>query len=108
MELRSLDDIPKRDGVELQLLSLFDLPEIAGANLQSGFAVFPEGLRQPEENMAPHEEYELSIILSGSLEVETAQGKQIVGPGTVSLIPPGEAHAARALEPSSVFYVLYG
>lgn len=93
-------------------LDIAELFEICGqqktCDLQVGFAGFPLGLRHPPEEMAAHDQDEISIIIEGQFDVETAAGKVGCKKGDVIHIPAGEAHASSSSTGGKVFYVLYG
>jgi len=54
--------------------------------------VFQDGQRLPEEGFSAHSHPEISIVLSGEIQVGLQDGEYKVPAGTVIVIPGGEQH----------------
>lgn len=91
-----------------QLLSLFELSDHAAAGLRVGTARIEQGRRVPETAYSSHGAHEVSVIMKGLLSVEIAGQLLAVKAGDVTVIEPGEAHSALALEDTEVFWILFG
>ena len=91
-----------------QVLSLLDLPPEQNAILKMGSARIQKGDWVPLEGHSSHEQHEISVILSGKLEVESGGQPALVQGGDISLIPAGEAHRARALEDTELIWFWFG
>jgi quercetin dioxygenase-like cupin family protein len=92
--------------VDIRALASF---EAAGETvIQAGIASFPKGVRHPATGLSAHKGTEVSLIIDGSFEVETADGISRVDGNNLVVIPAGEGHATTALADSRVFYILFG
>jgi quercetin dioxygenase-like cupin family protein len=78
------------------------------AALKVGCASFPAGSRTPASGTSVHSEDEISLILTGELEVETVLGRQRIKAGDLVHIPAGEAHWANVISPTRLLFVLFG
>lgn len=94
----------------INIAPLLKLTGFRGAGLfEVGCAFFPCGAEHPVEGgYSTHEQHEVSLILSGALEIETQAGVREVSAGQVVHIEPHEAHRVRARSDSAVYYVLFG
>jgi mannose-6-phosphate isomerase-like protein (cupin superfamily) len=77
---------------------------------QTGSYVIQPGERVPEEGWTSHAGDEISVILDGSIELVTPDGKYSVEAGTLSVIPAGVEHYSinRGEEPCRLVYTLVG
>lgn len=71
-----------------------------------GIASFPAGKRHPEEGYSAHEGTEVSFILEGEFDVETADGVVTVAKDHLVVIPAGKPHATVARRPGRVAYFI--
>ncbi|WP_254861575.1 cupin domain-containing protein [Halovivax gelatinilyticus] len=76
---------------------------------QTGTFVIEPGERVPASGTTSHEGDELSVILSGELELVTDESRT-VGPETLSVIPAGVEHYSvnRGDEPVRLVYTILG
>lgn len=91
-----------------QVLSLLELPAEEQAGFQMGTVRLGQGEWVPLEGYSAHAQHELSVILSGSLEVECAGEHSVVGAGEVAWIPAGEQHRARATQDTELIWFWFG
>lgn len=91
-----------------QVLSLLELPPEQWASLKMGTVRLNKGDWVPLEGYSRHGQHELSVILSGGLEVECAGEQSTLRAGEVSLIPAGEEHRARATEDTELIWFWFG
>lgn len=95
-------------GDSVDISELMALGPLELAALKVGCAHFPAGSRQPATGASVHAQDEVSLILSGELDIETVHGKQRIKAGDLVHIPAGEAHSAIALSNVSLLFVLFG
>jgi mannose-6-phosphate isomerase-like protein (cupin superfamily) len=91
-----------------RVLSLLELAPEQWAGLKMGTVRLNKGEWVPLEGYSKHEQHELSVILSGGLEVECAGEQSMLQAGEVSLIPAGEEHRARATEDTELIWFWFG
>lgn len=91
-----------------QVLSLLELKPEQWAGLKMGTVRLNKGDWVPLEGHSRHEQHEVSVILSGGLEVECAGERSTLRAGDVSLIHPGEEHRARAIEDTELIWLWFG
>ena len=90
----------------LETVQLLDLKCLEGGRIQIGTVQFLNGQRVPAEGTTTHVQREVSLILDGVLEVTSDGVTHAAKEGTLLEIPPGEEHYVKALEDSSVLYLL--
>lgn len=75
----------------------------------TGSFVIEPGERVPEEGTTSHEGDEISVILSGEIELVTEESRR-VDAGTLSVIPAGVEHYSvnRGNEPVRLVYTILG
>lgn len=71
-----------------------------------GIASFPAGRRHPEDGHSIHEGTEISFILDGEFDVETADGVVTVAKDHLIVIPAGKPHATVARQSGRVAFFL--
>jgi quercetin dioxygenase-like cupin family protein len=91
-----------------QVLSLLDLPAEQNAILKMGTARIQKGDWVPKQGHSSHEQHEVSVILSGKLEIESGGQPGLIQTGDVALIPAGEPHRAQALEDTELIWFWFG
>lgn len=105
VELTALDDVwADSTGSPLTLFETDD-PES-----ETGAYVIQPGERVPEEGWTSHEGDELSVLLSGEIELVTPDGEYTVEAGTLSVIPAGVDHYSvnETDEPVKLVYTVLG
>lgn len=93
-------------GFDLQ--TLVQIGSQGEASLQTGTVFLGAGRRQPASGSSMHEQHEISLILEGEIELQTAAGVRRVGVGEVVHLAPREAHVATALTDSRIYFALFG
>ena len=88
-------------------LSLFESEEPV---VEAGSYVIEPGERVPEAGTTSHEGDELSVILSGRLDLVVDGERSTVGPETMTVIPGGTPHFSENTgdEPARLVYVVLG
>ena len=88
-------------------LTLF---ESADPSAQAGSYVIEPGARVPERGTTSHDGDELSVVLSGTVELVLDGEETIVGPETLTVIPANTPHYSenRGTEPVRLVYVILG
>ena len=88
-------------------LTLF---ESAKPSAQAGSYVIEPGARVPERGTTSHDGDELSVVLSGSVELVVDGEEKTVGPETLTVIPANTPHYSenRGVEPVRLVYVILG
>lgn len=78
--------------------------------VEAGSYVIEPGERVPETGTTSHEGDELSVILSGHLELVADGERTSVGPETMTVIPAGTTHFSENTgdEPARLVYVVLG
>lgn len=94
------------DDANVQIESLGEQLTRGKSASSYGIASFPAGKRHPEEGYSVHEGTEISFILEGEFDVETADGIVTVAKDNLVVIPPREPHATVARRPGRVAYFL--
>jgi len=94
------------DDANVQIEALGE--HLAGGGTASSFGIasFPAGRRHPAHGHSIHEGTEISFILGGEFDVETADGVAAVAKDHVVVIPAGEPHATTARQAGRVAYFL--
>lgn len=90
----------------LETLPHLGLERAKGSNIEVGTVHFLAGQRSPAEGTNSHQSREVSLILTGQLEVTSGGVKRTLGEGTLIEIPPGEEHFSAALQDCKVLYFL--
>jgi mannose-6-phosphate isomerase-like protein (cupin superfamily) len=62
----------------------------------------------PREGYSKHVQHELSLILQGAIEVESAAEHVSIGAGDVILIPAGQEHRSRATADTQLVWFWFG
>lgn len=91
-----------------RVLLLLELKPEQWASLKMGTVRLNKGEWVPVEGYSKHKQHELSVILSGRLEVECAGEQFMLQAGEVSLIPAEEEHRARATEDAELIWFWFG
>lgn len=88
-------------------LALFEREE---PPVEAGSYVIEPGERVPETGTTSHEGDELSVVLSGRLELVVDGERATVGPETMTTIPAGTPHFSENTgdEPARLVYVVLG
>ena len=94
------------DGTSVE--TILDLVPVKEGEASFGLATISAGTRHPENELASHDQHEISYIIEGRLKLITEQGVMEVGPGQVVWLEANEKHASTAIEDGKVFWVLYG
>lgn len=78
--------------------------------VEAGTYVIEPGERVPETGTTSHEGDELSVILSGEIELVAGETEQTVGPESVAIIPAETPHYSEntGAEPVKLVYVVLG
>jgi len=95
-------------GSDFALESLLRLAASDRASLEIGIVEIPQDYRHPTEGASIHEQDEISLILSGRLEIECNERTTTLEAGDVVVIPAGEPHASRSLEDARIYFALFG
>lgn len=77
------------------LKTMFPFNAIDGGKTRFGIVTIPPGVRIPIEGLAPHDEDEYCIVVSGSMVVTIGETEYRVSVGDATLITSGEAHASH-------------
>jgi len=91
-----------------QVLSLLELPPEQRASLKMGTVRLNKGDWVPLEGYSKHQQHELSVVLTGGLEVECAGENSTLVAGEVSLIHAGEEHRAKATQDTQLIWFWFG
>jgi quercetin dioxygenase-like cupin family protein len=91
-----------------QVLPLLEMQPGQGASLKMGTVRLNKGDRIPLEGYSRHDEFEISVILAGGLEVKCAGEQHTLRAGEFSLIRAGEEHWARAIEDTELMWFCFG
>lgn len=88
-------------------LALFESEEPV---VEAGSYVIEPGERVPETGTTSHEGDELSVILSGRLDLVAEGERTSVGPESMTVIPAGTPHYSENTgdEPACLVYVVLG
>ena len=86
----------------LQVNNLLEQP-----GFQAGTARIRQGDWVPPQGYSSHQQNEFSVILSGELEVESGGQHYRVVAGQACLIPAHEAHRARAVADTELYWILF-
>lgn len=84
---------------------VFNLLEQSG--FQAGTARIRQGDWVPPQGYSSHDQNEFAVIMSGELEVESGGQHYRVVAGQASLIPAHEAHRARAVTDTELYWILF-
>lgn len=91
-----------------QVLSLLELPPEQRAILKMGTVQLSKGEWVPPEGYSKHAQHEISFILQGEIEVESAAAHVSMGAGDVIVIPAGEEHRSRARADTRLVWFWFG
>jgi mannose-6-phosphate isomerase-like protein (cupin superfamily) len=80
---------------------------LAQPGYQAGTARICQGDWVPPQGYSSHPQNEFSVILSGELEVESGGQNYRVVAGQACLIPAHEAHRARAVTDTELYWILF-
>lgn len=88
-------------------LSLYEGDDPAA---QTGSYVIEPGERVPETGTTSHDGDELSVIVSGEIDLVVDAERYTMGPETVSVIPAGTPHYSEntGTEPCRLVYTVFG
>jgi len=73
---------------------------------QIGMVRIGAGTRSPAEGLRAGAQHEIAYLVSGRVQVDTAEGSRIVEAGSVIVSSPTEAHATTALSDATIVYVV--
>lgn len=90
----------------MQTLKHLQLGCANGGSIEIGTVHFLAGQRSPAEGATTHHHKEVSLVLTGLLEVTSGGVKHTVGAGSLLEIPPGEEHYTMVLQNSKVLYLM--
>lgn len=79
-------------------------------NAEVGSYVIEPGERVPESGTTSHDGDEISVILSGEIDLVAEGERTTVGPESVTVIPAGTAHYSENAsdEPVRLVYAVFG
>lgn len=88
----------------------FPLFESDDPNAEVGSYVIGPGERVPENGTTSHDGDEISVILSGKIDLEAEGERTTVGPESVTIIPAGVEHYSEntTSEPVRLVYAVLG
>ncbi|RNB85471.1 cupin domain-containing protein [Brevibacillus fluminis] len=95
MILSYANNVLPEGGPNAILKTMFPFDAIDGGKTRFGIITIPPGARIPVVGLAPHDEDEYCIVVSGSMVVTVAENEYRVSVGDATLIPSGEAHASH-------------
>ncbi|PLT33090.1 cupin domain-containing protein [Bacillus sp. V5-8f] len=109
MEVLKIDKVDVDPLSAVPMRNLFEKMNVSG-NLKMGTVSIPAGKRVPVEGVSKHTENEYSIIVKGSLAVESGGTTYRISSGDATFIPAGEEHIAfnDGEEDCEIIWVLVG
>jgi len=69
---------------------------------------FAAGLRVPEDGFSVHDVTEISLILSGSFDLESGGELTRLNEGDLVMVPPGEPHFFHVRADTRIFTLTIG
>ncbi|MBS0611803.1 MAG: hypothetical protein JSS24_01360 [Proteobacteria bacterium] len=73
---------------------------------QIGMVRIGAGTRSPAEGLRAGARHEIAYLVSGRVQVDTADGSRVIEADSVIVSSPTEAHATTALSDATLMYVL--
>lgn len=91
------------------LLNLVDHKSARGnVRCQTLVSSFTAGLRVPEDGFSVHDVTEISLILSGSFDLESGGETARLSEGDLVMVPPGEPHFFHVRADTRIFTLTIG
>ncbi|BBE34350.1 cupin domain-containing protein [Sphingosinicella microcystinivorans] len=85
-----------------------DLVDHGGVRCRTIVSSFAAGLRVPEDGFSVHDVTEISLILSGSFDLESGGELTRLNEGDLVMVPPGEPHFFHVRADTRIFTLTIG
>jgi quercetin dioxygenase-like cupin family protein len=92
MKLAHVQQVEARRASGYSLKQLFGERDVAGGRTAFGTVLLAPGARIPQEGISLHNEDEYSLVLKGSIVIQSGDVTRRIEAGWATLIPAGEAH----------------